>query len=141
MKSAGDRAAWDGQVEASIRRRLVDEGVSCDYGLVDASLALTRVGSIEPGETETERALQQALIARLDALVEQRKLALTSRLQGSLRRHAAKFFRASVDFIDSILRRRRADQIVAQLVAGRISHAAAAAEMRALVARGKARDE
>ncbi len=127
----------DAQTRQEVLNRLLAHG---DYGLVDASLALTRVSSLEPAETETERALQQALTAQLGALVEQRKLALGSHQQGSLRRHTAKFLRSSVDFIDSILRRRRADQIIAQLVAGRISHAAAAAEMRALVARGKARD-
>ena len=111
-----------------------------DYGLVDASLALTCVSSLEPAETDPERALRQSLTAKLEALVERRKLALAPTQGGSLRRHAAKFFRASFDFVDSVLRRRRADQIVTQLVAGRISHAAAAAEMRGLVARGKARD-
>jgi poly-gamma-glutamate synthase PgsB/CapB len=129
-------ASAEAAARADVLNKLL---VHADYGTIDASTALERLLELQAQHADSEQPVFSAAIKRLTSLVERANARAQSGDQSPFSMHLRKFARSSLDFIDSIVRRRRAEQVVAELVDGRISHAVAAQEMRTLIARGKAR--
>jgi gamma-polyglutamate synthase len=103
-----------------------------DFGLVDARYAHDVIASLDrPGEQT------RAVLSRIEGLVE----AKTRALSATRSRTAVDVVRGVIgktfDYLDSVRRQRMAREVVEDLVAGRLSHAAAAVEMRNVVARAK----
>lgn len=123
--------------DAGLRALLVHD----DYGLLDSAYALRAMADMRARATvATQGTLStsiDAVIAHLTPIAARRAAALSANRSRSasdfLRDAAGKTF----DFIDSIRRQRIARSVLSDLIAGRVSHAAAAIEMRAVVARAK----
>ncbi|MEJ7602904.1 MAG: HEAT repeat domain-containing protein [Kofleriaceae bacterium] len=107
-----------------------------DYGLVEsgvaaATLAVRATDRLDPVEqTEHKRTL-----ARLQMIHRDRRQALARDSSRALGRRMVDAVLGAFDPLDSIRRRRKAAQVMADLVAHRISHIRAAKEMRALYER------
>jgi poly-gamma-glutamate synthase PgsB/CapB len=126
----------DGTLDADALKQLV---AHADYGTTDAALVVESLEQLRAVVSSEQGAAIAAATARIRATAAAKQgagHAATTQLGLKLR----KLVRSSVDFLDSVLRRREAEAILAELVSGRLSHGRAAREMRALVARGKARD-
>lgn len=109
-----------------------------DNGLVDTGLAqaaLPQLAQQAPSREEAERLSQ--LAARLRAVHEVKLSALTHARSGSRFEQAVRSFEKVFDYLDSVRRRKLADQLVDDLVHGRVSHARAAVETRKLYERQK----
>jgi poly-gamma-glutamate synthase PgsB/CapB len=121
------------QRERALRALLVHD----DYGLVDASLALSTVEEARDRDTERATLPYEAVVARLRDVVAMRTKKLTAKGKASVTARVRKLFGETFDYLDSIRRQRMARDVVTALVAGRMSHAMAAVRMREIVARAK----
>lgn len=109
-----------------------------DHGVVSAAIARHAVRQGPPAAAAPdEEAAFARLRGRLDEVYEARLRALTATATRSRLARAADWIEGGVDFADAVARRRRADAVLADLVAGRLSHGRAALRMRDLVSRGK----
>jgi hypothetical protein len=113
-----------------------------DYGLIDAGYALaelTRLGGAIPasGSGADEQAAVRPVIQRLEALVARTEAALSAKEAASFGDRLRSIVGKTFDYLDSMRRQTRAKEVLEDLIAGRISHATAALEMRAVVARAK----
>ncbi len=114
-----------------------------DYGLVDAAHALGEVERVRAKDTAAAELPYEPTVHKLRTLVETRRAALEAsaggttsageRVKGALKR----FIGVTFDAFDSMRRQRMARELIAELIAGRISHATAALGMRDIVARSK----
>ncbi len=108
-----------------------------DWGLVDAAYAQETLAALRTRVAPERAAAFDAVLARLAILVEKKRAALSakrSRTTGDLVRDV---IGKTFDYLDSTRRQSMARAVLDDLVAGRLSHAAAAVEMRAIVARAK----
>lgn len=121
------RTARESEREA-ILNELTSHG---DWGLVDASWALGEIRALKLD------ASADLLLARLDALVTKKKRALDEKRKTTLADSVRAAFGKTFDYLDSVRRQDMARRVVDDLVAARISHAHAAMETRAIVARAK----
>jgi len=110
-----------------------------DYGLIDSGLAHA-VLAADPQRTigAAEQGRRDVVRHRLDELWRERldRLARTATTGRRMTRIAG-LIEGAIDYIDSVRRYRASKRVSRDLVAGRISHARAQREMRALVARQK----
>jgi hypothetical protein len=108
-----------------------------DYGLIDASYALGVITELQKDEPGHNASAFGPLLQRLGGLVHRKQTALSAKSAASwgdvLRGIVGKTF----DYVDSMRRQSRSKEVLEALIAGRVSHAAAAVEMRAVVARTK----
>jgi poly-gamma-glutamate synthase PgsB/CapB len=119
------------------QRALGEVLVHDDYGLVDSRRALATVLAARESAGDEGWAPYDAAIARLRRIVDARATALHARDSQGVAAKVRQFVGVTFDFWDSVRRQSMARGIVADLVAGRISHAAAAIAMREVVARAK----
>jgi poly-gamma-glutamate synthase PgsB/CapB len=103
-----------------------------DYGLVDAGLAAAMLAPFAAQARDQELLLARRALDRVTAIHEQRRAALSAAGSRSVWSRIATPLEAMLDPIDSMRRRRRAQRVIDDLVAHRISHGRAAKEMRAL---------
>jgi hypothetical protein len=108
-----------------------------DYGLVDSTHALAAIEELRMRAAPDARAAFDPVIARLASIAPRRRAGLASRSQRTLGDLLRGFVGKTFDYLHSVRRQRRASSVIEDLVAGRISHAAAAVEMRAIVAHAK----
>jgi hypothetical protein len=76
-------------------------------------------------------------VQRLEGLVEKKRTALSAKTAATFEDKVRAFVGKTFDYVDSMRRQSRAKEVLEDLIARRISHAAAAVEMRAVVARAK----
>jgi len=119
--------------EKALRELMVHD----DYGLVDASMALTEVEQLAAADPERATLPYDGLLARLREIVATRTKGLSAQGKASFTSRVRKMIGETLDYLDSIRRQNMARAVVDELVAGRISHAAAAIRMRDIVARAK----
>lgn len=108
-----------------------------DYGLLDATHALaeaTRAREEDPCRAELP---YDPVIAKLRATVDRRHERMTRETGATVADRLRAFAGETLDFLDSVHRRVLAARVMRELVAGRVSHAAAAVRMRDIVARTK----
>jgi poly-gamma-glutamate synthase PgsB/CapB len=103
-----------------------------DYGLVDAGIASTVLTSYVAHVRDQELMHARRALERVKTIHAQRRAALTSAASRSLWSRIATPLESMLDPLDSMRRRRRAQRVIDDLVAHRISHGRAAKEMRAL---------
>ncbi len=108
-----------------------------DYGLIDAEYAREAVSTLSASVPPDEQGAFGPLVQRLDGLVKRKQAALSAKTAASFGDVVRTVIGKTFDYIDSMRRQSRAKEVLEDLVAGRISHAAAAVEMRAVVARAK----
>lgn len=108
-----------------------------DYGLVSAVEAVRVLDAEHVSILAEHRRLYETVLARLRGVVAQRSAALRARRAEGLADRARAVVGATFDYLDSIRRKSAAERVLDELVAGRISHAAAAIEMRTILARSK----
>lgn len=108
-----------------------------DYGLVDASLALAAVERAREADPSRNELPWEAIAKRLRDVIALRTKALAAGSEPRIADRARKIFGETFDFLDAMRRRRLAGHLLDELVAGRVSHAAAARRMRGIVARTK----
>jgi hypothetical protein len=108
-----------------------------DYGLVDAALVLAKIEEAREADREGESHRYGALLTRLEGIVAARTARLTSRTAATASERVRAFIGKTFDYLDSIRRQRMARAVEGDLVAGYVSHAAAAVRMRDVVARAK----
>ncbi len=121
------------------RRRAMEtlEGFE-DWGLVDAGLAravLPRLVETAGFPEETERLRRLAERARTTHAAKLGALQHTR--SGGRMEQVARTFEKVFDYLDSVERRRMSEQLLSDLVAGRVSHTRASLEMRKLYERQK----
>ncbi len=127
VKSGGEERA------AGLRELLMHD----DYGLIDASYAKDELTPLAASLPPAEQAAFGPLLSRLGTLVERKSAALSAKTAASFQDVVRGFIGKTFDYVDSMRRQSRAKEVLEDLIAGRISHAAAAIEMRAVVARAK----
>lgn len=106
-----------------------------DYGLLDAELAHEKVEAIldaHDAPWEPLRPSIEKLHHMLHRIIVERKAALSPRRRFNPLRWLVSQTESMMDFVNSISRRRQADQIYRDLLAGRISQKRAATELREL---------
>jgi poly-gamma-glutamate synthase PgsB/CapB len=108
-----------------------------DYGLVDATYALEALTGLHRTLSAAEKPEIEPLLQRLGPLVAKKQAALSAKTAASVGDFLRMVVGKTFDFLDSMRRQTRAKEVLEELVAGRTSHAAAAIEMRAVVARAK----
>ena len=123
-KSRSDNAE---DVDAGLRALLVHD----DYGLIDSSHTL-EVLRARPLSPQVE-----AVLARLSPIVAKKRAALSAARTRSLGDVVRAFIGKTFDYLDSMKRQAMAREVLEDLIAGRLSHASAAIEMRNVVARAK----
>lgn len=136
-----DRAAAKLRAASADER---DEGLRAlmahdDYGLVESAAALAAVrGALGrvPSATK-EHASLTALARRLEGIHASREAALSAKRGSSLKTTLLRAWGKTFDYLDSMRRQSMAKRVVEELLAGRVSHGAAASEMRTIVARSK----
>jgi poly-gamma-glutamate synthase PgsB/CapB len=106
-----------------------------DYGLVDATEALRVLESFRP--TNEELPLFEAVRARLGGIVSKRSAAMGAKRSRTLADRARLLLGTTFDYLDSVRRQSAARRVLEDLIAERISHTAAALEMRSILARAK----
>ena len=121
------------EVEAGLRALLVHD----DYGLYDSTYALRSMAEIRASATPGLAARIDAVIARTTPIVARRQAALSAKRSRSAGDVLRGFIGKTFDYLDSMRRQSMAREVLDDLVAGRVSHAGAAVEMRAVVARAK----
>ena len=77
------------------------------------------------------------MLARLAPIVARKRGALSAKRSKSAVDLVRGFIGKTLDYLDSMRRQAMAKEVVDELVAGRLSHASAAIEMRNVVARAK----
>lgn len=115
------------EVDAGLRALLVHD----DYGLVDSAHAMAEL-SPRAGSPAVD-----AVLARLGPIVAKKRAALSAKRSRSAGDIVRGIIGKTFDYLDSMRRQSMAREVVDDLVAGRISHASAAVEMRNVVARAK----
>ncbi len=115
------------EVDAGLRALLVHD----DYGLVDSAHALAALQPLSGSP------LADAVLARLAPIAARKRAALSAKRARSFGDVARGVIGKTFDYLDSMRRQAMAREVVDDLVAGRISHASAAVEMRNVVARAK----
>lgn len=108
-----------------------------DYGLLDARHALERVERSMANDPQATTLPYDVALARLRDVVtlkNKKLIAKRGKSAGELLRTA---IGKTFDYLDATRRRRMATEALEALITGRISHAAAAAKMREIVARAK----
>lgn len=108
-----------------------------DYGMIDAAVALSGLEQARAETPDRGELPYDAAIAKMREVV-----AFHAARAGQKRRtrpieKAQKLVGETLDFLDSVRRRRMAGRVLRELVAGHISHASAALRMREIVARSK----
>jgi hypothetical protein len=126
-------------VRALRERALRDLLVHDDYGVVDATLALSEVERAREAEPDPDHPTlaYDATIARLRQIVRVRTQQMTAGRSSGAAERARKLVGETLDFVDSVRRRHLATRLLDALVAGRLSHAAAAVGMRNIVVRAR----
>lgn len=114
-------------VDAGLRALLVHD----DYGLVDSVHAMEQL-SARAGNPAVD-----AVLTRLGPIVAKKRAALSAKRSKSAGDLVRGFIGKTFDYLDSMRRQAMAREVVDELVAGRLSHASAAIEMRNVVARAK----
>ena len=107
-----------------------------DYGLVDAAEALRGLDSLAGAGSE-ETPLLEAVRARLRGIAARRSVAIGEKRSRTLADRARLLLGTTFDYLDSVRRQSAARRVLEELIAERISHSAAALEMRAVLARAK----
>lgn len=118
-------------------RALLELMMHDDYGLADATLALSAVERARERDPSHDGLPYDAVANRLREIVARRTQALAAERTTRITDRARKHFGETFDFVDAIRRRRLAARVLDELIAGRLSHAAAATRMRDIVARTK----
>ena len=113
--------------EVGLKALLVHDG----YGVVDSVHAVEQL-SARAGEPAVA-----AVLKRLGPIVEQKRAGLSSPSRRSIGDVVRGFLGKTFDYLDSMRRQTMAREVLDDLVAGRLSHASAAIEMRDVVARAK----
>ena len=131
MKAIGKMESGTPSEKDQALRELV---VHDDYGLMDAKMALARLEQLK-AKTGTQD--YEAIIGRLREIVRKRTAALTASRAATFGDKIRAFIGKTFDYMHSIRRQQQAGEVVEDLVAGRISHAAAAIRMRDVVASAK----
>jgi poly-gamma-glutamate synthase PgsB/CapB len=111
-----------------------------DYGLLDSDLAHRKVEEIlekRDAPWEPLRPSLEKLHNMLHHIIVERKAALSPARQFNPIRWVVNQIESMTDFVNSISRRRQADQIYKDLITGRISQKRAALELRSLTQRQK----
>lgn len=121
------------EIDAGLRALLVHD----DYGLVDSAHALRRLEELRGPAPPAFAARLDAVIARVSAIATRRKAALSAKRARSAGDVVRGFIGKTFDYLDSMRRQAMARQVLEDLIAGRVSHAGAAVEMRGVVARAK----
>lgn len=130
---AGLDATSQGERARALRALLAHD----DYGLLDAKLALERVEAAVAHDADGGALPYAAVLARLRQIVAARTEKLTAAKKASVRDRLRRLVGETLDFVDSVRRRRMAADVMEALVAGRLSHGAAAIRMRDILARTK----
>jgi poly-gamma-glutamate synthase PgsB/CapB len=131
MKAVGKlESGTPAEKEQALRELVVHD----DYGLMDAKMALARLELIKQ-KTGTQE--YEAILGRLREIVRKRSAALTASRAATFGDKVRAFIGKTFDYMHSIRRQQQAGEVVEDLVAGRISHAAAAIRMRDVVASAK----
>ncbi len=131
MKAVGKLETGTPAEKDQALRELV---VHDDYGLMDAKMALARLEQLK-AKTGTQDF--EAILGRLREIVRKRTAALTASRAATFGDKIRAFIGKTFDYMHSIRRQQQAGEVVEDLVAGRISHAAAAIRMRDVVASAK----
>ena len=108
-----------------------------DYGIVDATLALSAVQQASARARSGDGISYEAVANRLEQIIALRTGVLAAGRETRIADRARKVVGETFDFLHAIRRRRLAVRVLDQLVAGRLSHATAATRMRDIVARTK----
>jgi gamma-polyglutamate synthase len=108
-----------------------------DYGLVDAAQAVRVLEGLRPTMTADQTALLDTVLGRLRGIVERRAAAMSARRARTLGDRLRLLIGVTFDHLDSVRRQSAARRVLEDLIAGRVSHAAAALEMRSILARAK----
>jgi poly-gamma-glutamate synthase PgsB/CapB len=106
-----------------------------DHGLLGASRALEAVRAA--AHSDHERLPYRATLETLERALRDCQLGLGQKRSVGLGERVRRAVRKTFDYLGSIGRQRDAGQVLDQLVAGRLSHAAAATEMRDILSRAK----
>ncbi len=131
MKALGKMESGTPSEKEQALRELV---VHDDYGLMDAKMALAKLEQLK-AKTGTQEF--EAILGRLREIVRKRTAALTASRAATFADKIRAFIGKTFDYMHSIRRQQQAGEVVEDLVAGRISHAAAAIRMRDVVASAK----
>jgi poly-gamma-glutamate synthase PgsB/CapB len=121
---------------------LRDEGVRTlfahdDYGLIDSTHALEKLRPLRGIGSEEQASILEALVQLLEVVARERRDALATVRSPAFGDRVRRVIGSTLDYLDSMGRQSKAKRILGELVAGRMSHATAAVEMRAVVARAK----
>ncbi len=108
-----------------------------DYGLVDSVHALAVIAGRRASASPEHAGPLDAVVSRLGAIATRRKSALSAKRSRSAGDVVRGVIGKTFDYLDSMRRQALAREVLEDLVAGRVSHAGAAVEMRAVVARAK----
>lgn len=109
-----------------------------DHGLVDTAIAKAALAAFPAeGLADADRDALARVTARMAALHDEKVRALGEAAKKSLWVRTLERVERWLDPIDSVRRRRRADLVMRELTAGRVSHARAAVELRRLYERQK----
>jgi poly-gamma-glutamate synthase PgsB/CapB len=106
-----------------------------DPGLIDSGLVAARLAAMTPRSGET--AAHGRALAQAQARHAARRAALGGRARTGRATGVVQWLEGWVDFVDAVVRHRRARQVMRDLADRRISHARAALVMRELDARAK----
>jgi hypothetical protein len=126
------RSSSADEAEAGLRALLVHD----DYGLYDSTHAHATMEELRANAPRLAARIDP-VIARLAPIVAKRKAALSAKRSRSAGDVVRGIIGKTFDYLDSMRRQAMAREVLEDLVAGRLSHAAAAVEMRAVVARAK----
>jgi len=110
-----------------------------DWGLIDASHALRTLESLREGAPREQAAMFDAARTHIGPIEARHRHALGAARSRSVGELLRGLVGQTFDYLDSMRRQSMAKRVVDDLVASRISHAGAAIEMRAIVARAKGR--
>ena len=125
-------ASRDAAVRAAAWSRLASPD---DPGLIDAGLVAGRLAVLSPRAGEEE--MHARALAQAQARHAARRAGLGGRARGGASAALLGWVEGWIDFVDAVVRQRRARQVMRDLAAQRISHARAALVMRELDARAK----
>ncbi len=126
--------------EAARRQAVEELTYYGEYGVLDAPIALDAIRKARRTPANQTPSLQGLLDLAEERIVNENQRALEALAQGHTRTAfsgVVEWLERLIDFIDSRGRRRRADQVFDDLVAGRIAHERAVLELRDLTYRQK----
>jgi poly-gamma-glutamate synthase PgsB/CapB len=125
----------------AVRRQAVEELTYYgEYGVLDAPIALEAIRKARRAPANQTPSLQGLMDLAEERIVNENQRALEALAQGHTRTvfsGLVEWVERMIDFLDSRGRRRRADQVFEDLVAGRIAHERAVLELRDLTYRQK----